>query len=66
MAGQRTRFFGWCEPSAYCRKHDGAQLTEVPSLSSVQIGGPIGWRLAMGLAPRPRRASSERSPRSPG
>jgi hypothetical protein len=27
MAGQRTRFFGWCEPSAYCRKHDGTQLT---------------------------------------
>ena len=21
MAGQRARIFGWCEPSAYCRKH---------------------------------------------
>ena len=27
MAGQRRRIFGWCEPSAYCRKHDGTQLT---------------------------------------
>ena len=21
MAVQRTRIFGWCEPSSYCRKH---------------------------------------------
>ena len=30
MAEQRTRILGWCEPSAYCRKHDGTQLTGSP------------------------------------
>ena len=38
MAGQRTRIFGWCEPSAYCRKHDGTQLAH----SSVHVDGSVG------------------------
>ena len=42
MAGQRTRIFGWCEPSACCRKHDGTQLTGPLTVVSSKIGWPTG------------------------
>jgi hypothetical protein len=42
MAGQRTRIFGWCEPSAYCRKHDGTQLTGSLHCRRFKIGQPTG------------------------
>ena len=48
MAGQRTRFFGWCEPSAYCRKHDGTQLTGSLHCRRFNSVGQLGARVGRG------------------
>jgi len=42
VAGQRTRIFGWCEPSACCRKHDGTQPTGSLHCRRFKIGRPTG------------------------
>jgi hypothetical protein len=48
MAGQRTRFFGWREPSAYCRKHDGTQLTGSLHCRRFKSVGQLGARVGRG------------------
>ena len=48
MAGRRTRFFGWCEPSAYCRKHDGTQLTGSLHCRRFKSVGQLGARVGRG------------------
>jgi hypothetical protein len=46
MAGRRTRSSGWCEPSAYCRKHDETQLTGSLHCRRFKSVGQLGAREA--------------------
>jgi hypothetical protein len=57
MARQRTRIFGWCEPSAYCRKHDRTQLTGSLHCRRFKIVGQPGARINRGRVDQVNRGT---------